>query len=422
MPDAVLRRALAAVVALLLWPLAAGAQPQTPPVDVATPLVARIVDHDIFTGRFEAADRVEIRARVSGYLDRVGFEDGDLVAKEDLLFVIDQRPFDVAIKRARALLEASKATRDLAGIEYERAEQLAAREVGTVQEADRTRAALTEAEAQVQVAEAELEQVELDFGFTEILAPFAGRMSDTEVDPGNLITGGAEGATLLGTLVRTDPIYFTFTTSEADYLRYARLHELGDGASSDGRAIPVAVRLMDEDTFVHQGRLNFVDNELDPNSGTIEGRALIPNPDGFIVPGLFGRMRLPVSGEYEAVLVPDEAILSDQARKIVMTVDAEGTVAPRAVTPGALYRGLRVVRDGLGPDDRIVVNGVQRAQPGAQVAPNEVEIAFREPAPGEPAPAASSDGTPGAAAEVGAEAAAAGQAPAAGAGEVPVAN
>lgn len=380
----------------LILPAAALAQPETPPVDVATPMQERIVDYDVYTGRFEAEERVEIRARVSGYLDEIHFEDGDMVEKGQRLFVIDQRPFQLAVERAQAALEAAKATRDLAEIEYRRAEQLAERNVGTVQEVDRTRGALTEAEAQVQVAEAELNQARLDLGFTEISAPFGGRIGEALVDPGNLVTGGPQNSTMLATLVKTDPIYFSFTASEADYLRYARLNKSGARPSSRTTENPVAVRLMDEENFVHEGFMSFVDNELDPNSGTIEGRATIPNPDGYIVPGLFGRIRLPASGEYQALLLPDAAILSDQARKIVMTVDGEGKVAQQAVTLGALYRGLRVIRDGLAPDTRVVVNGVQRARPGSTVQPNPVEIQFREPPPGPDAARAQAADAPGA--------------------------
>lgn len=374
----IIRGIVLALAAVTLSATGTNAQqgPQNPPVEVANPRVERIVDYDIYTGRFEAAERVEIRARVSGYLDTVTFEDGDLVEEGALLFEIDPRPFEAVVRRAEAAVESAKATRTLAEIEFERAEQLAERNVGTVQDVDRTRAALTEAEAQVRVAEAELAQAELDLGFTRIEAPFPGRISSTEVDAGNLVIGGASQPTLLATIVRIDPIYFSFTASEADFLRYARLVNSGERPSPRNDAYPVSVRLMDEDDFLHEGDLDFVNNEIDPNSGTISVRAVLSSPQTYIVPGLFGRIRVPASTEYEALLIPDTAILSDQARKIVMLVDGEGNVSPRPVVPGALYRGLRVVRGGLSPDDRVVVNGVQRARPGSTVTPEMTEISF----------------------------------------------
>lgn len=380
MPDrrrrhAALSRLLPAV---LLAALAAPAPAQQarqgpPPVDVATPLVETVTDHNIYTGRFEATERVALRARVSGYLDDIRFRDGDIVEKGAELFVIDQRPFEAAVSRAEAALASAEAAAELARIELARATQLAERNVGTEQEVDRTRATLAQAEAEVLIAEAELEQARLDLEFTVIRAPFEGRISETELDRGNLVTGGPQGATVLATIVRVDPIYFVFTASEADYLRYSRLG-FDRPSANDGGQIEVAVRLMDEDSFRHRGRLNFVENELNPNSGTITGRAVIEDPEGFIVPGLFGRVRVPASRPYEALLIPDEAVLSDQARKIVMTVDGEGGVSQAVVETGPLHRGLRIIREGIGPDTRVVVAGVQRARPGSTVSPNEVTI------------------------------------------------
>ena len=347
---------------------------QAPPVDVATPLVRPVVEYDVYTGRFEAVERVEIRSRVSGYLEKVGFEDGEIVAAGALLFVIDQRTFRAEIARAEATVAAAEAERALAQIELERATTLAQRNVGSIQEVDRTTATLTGAEAQVAVAEAELRQARLNLDFTEIRAPIIGQMSNRKVDRGNLVVGGANNATLLSTIVSIDPIHFVFTASEADFLRYSRLSGSGNRLSGLSTPYAVDIRLMDEDDFPHQGTLDFVDNQIDPNSGTIVARAVLPNPDRFFVPGTFGRIRLPGSGEFEAMLIPDEAVIADQARKIVMVVDAEATVSPRPVRLGALHKGLRVVKDGLLPSDRVVVAGIQRARPGAKVTPQEVTL------------------------------------------------
>ncbi len=371
--------ATAALLAAVLSPVALRAQmPEAPPVEVATPIVETIIDYDVFTGRFTAVEEVEIRARVSGYLDEIHFRDGELVEKGDLLFTIDRRTFEAAVDRATAQLASAQASRDLARIELDRATQLAERNVGTAQEVDRTQATLAEAEAAVQVARAELREAELNLDFTTIETPISGRMSEAMVDAGNLIIGGASNATLLSTVVTVDPIHFEFTASEADFLRYSRL--TGGGAQRDeaALALDVGVRLMDEEEFVHEGRMNFVDNVIDPNSGTITGRAVLENDDGLLIPGLFGRLRLPGTGPYEALLVPDEAVLADQSEFIVMVVDEDGTVAQRRVGLGPLHKGMRVIREGLARDDRVIVAGVQRARPGGKVTPEPVELALGE--------------------------------------------
>jgi RND family efflux transporter MFP subunit len=362
-----------ALVCIALSPNAAVTQ-QAPPVDVAVPLVRQIVEFDVYTGRFEAVDRVEIRSRVSGYLQKVGFEDGEIVAQGALLFVIDQRTFRAEIARAEATVAAAVAERALAQIELTRAITLAERNVGTTQDVDRATATMSGADAQVAIAEAELRQARLNLNFTEIRAPITGQMSNRKVDPGNLVVGGSNNATLLSTIVSIDPVHFVFTASEADFLRYTRLSGSGDRLAGLSTPYRVDVRLMDEDTFGHEGTLDFVDNQIDPNSGTIVARALLPNPDRFFVPGTFGRIRLPGSGQFDALLIPDEAVIADQARKIVMVVDAEGTVSPRAVKVGALHKGLRVIKEGLTPDDRVVVAGIQRARPGAKVTPLEITL------------------------------------------------
>ncbi len=370
-PEAVLALAVALGAPGTVW---AEGQPPAPPVDVAKPLAREVVDFDVYTGRFEAVNRVEIRSRVSGYLDRVDFADGDIVDEGALLFVIDQRTFKAEMARAEANVAAAESQRALAKVELDRATTLAARQFGTAQDVDRATAAMAGADAQRAVADAELRSARLNLEFTEIRAPFTGQMSNRKVDPGNLVIGGTNNATLLSTIVSIDPIHFVFTASEADFLRYSRLAGSGDRLAGLSSPYEVEVRLMDEAEFTHRGTLNFVDNQIDPNSGTITARAVLPNADRFLVPGTFGRIRLARSGTFAAMLIPDEAVIADQSRKIVYVVDGEGTVSPRTVQLGALYRGLRVVREGLGPDDRVIVNGILRARPGAKVTPQEITL------------------------------------------------
>lgn len=371
-------RTASATLMLLLAPSALLAQGGPLPVDVARPLAQKVIDYDVYTGRFQAVTEVEIRARVSGYLQEVTFQDGDMVTKGDLLFRIDQSTFAAALARAEAQLAAAKATRDLAVLEQTRARTLANRNVGTTQDVDKTAASLAEAEAQVAVAQADLQTAKLDLDFTQVRAPITGRISDSKVDEGNLVIGGANQPSLLTTLISTDPIHFVFTASEADFLRYARLTGGGDSMVSEARETPALVKLMDEADFKRAGKINFVDTRLDPNSGTITARAVLPNPDGFLVPGVFGRIRLPASPEYDALLLPEAAIQSDQARKIVLTVDDQGKVGAKPVVIGEIYRGMRVIREGLAPTDRIIVNGVQRARPGGQVVVQEVTLTLPE--------------------------------------------
>ncbi|MEM6973170.1 MAG: efflux RND transporter periplasmic adaptor subunit [Pseudomonadota bacterium] len=376
----VLQTLLAVPIAALAVSGTAHAQmPPNPPVQVATPLKDQVIDYDIFTGRFVAADSVELRARVSGYLYEQRFEDGALVSEGDVLFVIDQRPFVNAVASARAAVASAEAGRELAQIELDRALQLAERNVGTVQEVDRTRASLTQADAEVQVANAELISAQLDLDYTTITAPFDGRISAGTIDVGNLVVGGTSGTTLLATLVRISPIDFEFTASEADFLRYARMIPIEQRPSRSGARMAAAIQVQDEEGFPNDAYLDFVDNRLNPNSGTIQVRAVVEDPPDILVPGLFGRIRLEGSGPFEALLVPDEAILSDQATKIVMTVNAEGIVQPMPVILGPLHRGLRAVTGGpLSADMKVIVTGVLRARPGAGVTPEEITLEFRD--------------------------------------------
>jgi len=359
---------------------AAAGAPAALPVDVATPVVKDIVEWDEYTGRFEAVDRVDLRARVSGYLESVHFRDGQMVNEGDLLFVIDPRPFVAALDQAKAELERAQAQLELADLDLSRGESLLRTRNISRESVDERRAAKKEALASVAEATASVRAAELDLEFTRIMAPVSGRISDRKVDVGNLVIGGSIGSTPLATIVSLDPIYFVFDASEADFLRYVRLSFGGERPSSRDTANPVYVRLMDETEWTRRGTMNFVDNELNRDTGTIRGRAVFDNSDNFLSPGVFGRLRLLGSSRHEAILVPDAAVLSDQSRKIVMTVDAEDMVVPKVVTLGPIVDGLRVIRSGLTPEDRVVINGVQRARPGGKVLARAADIGAEGPA------------------------------------------
>lgn len=363
--------------ALILTSGAALAQgaPPAPPVQVSAPLAKRVTNWDEFTGRFEASEQVEVRARVSGFLDALHFRDGQLVKKGDLLFTIDQRPYQLSVDAARAEVARAKAQVELTQSEVERAEALTQNRTITARDIDQRRANLNSAIGSLQGAEANLKTAELNLEWTQVRAPLAGRISNRRVDPGNLIAGGQSGATLLTTIVASDPIYFTFDASEADYLRYSRLAAEKQRASSRDNATPTQVRLADEREWKRQGRMDFVDNALNARSGTIRGRAVFDNKDEFLTPGTFGRLRL-FAGETDALLVPDTVIVSDQANKIVLTVGADNKVVPKPVTLGAISEGLRVVTGGLTPQDKVIIGGLANpmVRPGATVTPQPGEI------------------------------------------------
>src|SRR5215475_11609018 len=347
--------------------------PPAPPVTVARPLQKTITEWDEYTGRFAAVEHVEIRARVSGYIDTVNFNEGQLVKQGDPLFVIDPRPYKLAVEQAQADLERAKAKLQIASLDVQRAAPLVRNQTVTEREFDTRRANERDATGQVSAAEAALKTAELNLEWTDVRAPITGRISDRRVDPGNLITGGPSGATLLTTIVSIDPIHFVFDGSEADFLRYIRLAKSGARPSSRDVQNPVAVRLADETEFKHEGRMNFVDNVLNPRTGTIRGRAVFDNKDGLLTPGFFGRLRL-FGGQHEALLLPDSAILSDQSRRIVFTVAEDGTVGTKLVELGPIVDGLRVIRSGIVSTDRIVIEGLQRARPGQKVTPEERKI------------------------------------------------
>jgi RND family efflux transporter MFP subunit len=351
---------------------AQSAAPPPPTVTVAKPEKRTIVDEDEYVGRFVAVDSVEVRSRLSGYLASIHFTDGQMVKKGDLLFTIDRRPFQIILDQARANLAQSRATLSYAEADLARGQQLVRDRTITEQVFDQRTQAKRVAEAAVQANEALLHQAELDFQeYSQLRAPIDGRIGDRRVSPGNLIPGGISGSTtLLATIVTIDPIRFEFTFDESAYLRYERLNR-GKDPATRWSSISVKLKLLDENGFEHDGRMDFVDNAISQTSGTIRGRAVFPNPSGLFTPGLFGRIQVPGSPPYQALLVPDVAIATEQVRKYVMVIDGENVARQRYVTLGQTVGNLRVVKDGLKDDDNVVIDGLMRVRPGVKVTPQE---------------------------------------------------
>jgi RND family efflux transporter MFP subunit len=365
---------VAALAALLFALASCGQNPPAPPapqVTVAKPEKREIVDMDEYVGRFVAVDMVEVRARVSGYLDQIHFKDGQIVQAGDLLFTIDKRPFQNALDQAKGTLAQARANLAFAESDLIRAQKLVGEKTISEQVFEQRTQAKRTAEASVSANEAAVRQAELDLQFTELRAPVTGRIGDRRVSTGNLVTGGTTGnTTLLATIVSIDPIRFEFTADEGAFIRYERIAKNGMDPESRYTSTPVTLKLLDEQDFVHHGKIDFVDNVIDQSSGTIRGRALVENPDGFLTPGMFARVRVPGSPKYDALLVPDSAIGSEQIRKFVFVVDGDNAVKQKYVTLGTLQGNMRVVK-GLDPDDRVIVNGLMRARPGVKVTPME---------------------------------------------------
>lgn len=333
--------------------------PPLPTVTISQPLSRMVTEWDDYTGRFEASQSVEIRPRISGQLVGVHFADGDIVRKGQLLYTIDQRPYLAALAEARARAAAAQTQLALARSEYARAARLIDDEAVSQEEVDSLRAAMQAAEASVGAAQAVVRQRALEVEFTQVRAPVTGRISDRRIDVGNLVN---PADSVLTTLLALDPIHFTFDGSEALYLK--GLRDRQDGKASQQA---VEIRLQDETDYGWKGRVDFTDNAIDPRSGTMRSRAVIANPDYFLAPGMFGNMRLTNGGQRQAMLVPDVAVRTDQARKIVYVVGRDGTVAVRPVQTGPRVGHLRSILSGLKPDDRVVIQGVQFAMPGAKV-------------------------------------------------------
>jgi membrane fusion protein, multidrug efflux system len=343
-------------------------------VSVAHPRTKHITTWDEYSGRFVAVKSVEVRPRVSGFIDKVNFIDGAIVKVGDLLFTIDQRPFAIAVESAKAEIARAEAQVSLAAADVARAKPLLGTNAISERDFEQRAATLAIAQAQLQLARTALKSSELNLEWTEVRAPIAGRISDKKVNEGNLVNGGAGNTTLLATIVSLDPIQFLFEASESDYLRYTRANLSGTRPSSRRVSNPVRIRLADEQEWTHEGRMDFVDNQLDPHTGAIRGRAIVENKDELLTPGVFGRIEL-FAGEIDAILVPDRAIISDQTRKIVFALDADDKVVPKVVVLGPMHEGLRVVLSGLDANDRVVVDGIANpaVRPGLKVKPELVE-------------------------------------------------
>jgi RND family efflux transporter MFP subunit len=355
----------AAPLALLAGCDKPAAPPQAlPAVQVAHPIVRQVSDWDDYTGRFEAVDAVDVRPRVSGAVQSVHFSDGQKVQKGQLLFVIDPRPYEAQLARAKADVAGAKAQLANADAELKRAKALSESQLVSQSQLELRTAAQLQAAASLAAAEAAVQTQELNVSFTRITAPLAGRVSYRRFAPGNIVSADT---TVLTTIVSEDPIRFLFDAPESALLRYKR-------ETAGAAARPVQIKLQDEADYRWKGTVDFVDNAVDRSSGTIRARATVENPGGFISPGMFGQMRLISSQPSEAVLVPDQSIVTDQTRQVVYTVDAEGTIGQKVVEPGRLIDGLRVVRGGVTAEDRVVISGVQRARPGRKVAVTEGEL------------------------------------------------
>jgi len=339
---------------------AGGPAPQAPEVTVAHPLSQDIVDWDDYVGKFQAVQTVDVRPRVSGYLTKVHFEDGQAVKAGDVLFTIDQRPFQAQLAAAQADVARVQATLKNLRVELERQRKLV--ENGNVSRSrfDTAEADVAAAEAELKAAQANAEVAALNVGYTEVKAPADGRVSYRRVDVGNAVTADD---TLLTKLVTVDPIYFVFEGSEALYLKYKR----DMAAGREGAA--VRIRLQDETDFNWKGHLDFMDSMLDGSSGTIRGRAVIDNPDGFLIPGMFGHMQLQGSEPYKGILIPDTAVTTIAGNRAVYVVGADNKIASRIVQLGPINSGFRVIRSGLGAQDTVVVDGLQRVRPGIEVTP-----------------------------------------------------
>ena len=359
-------------VASLATPALAQAPGGPPPkVTVAKPVVREIVEQDQYTGRFDAINLVEMRARVTGYLEKINFADGQTVKKGDTLFVIDRRPYKAALEQAQAAVTSAKARQNFSVTDLERAQTLSRSGNISEQVTDQRRQASLTAQADVDSAQAALDNARLNYDFTEVKSPIDGRISRRQVTEGNIVIADQ---TLLTTIVSLDPIWFSFTVDEKAFLKYQNSLGIGMGETQAGKGVPITIALSGEAKPTRKGTLDFVDNRVDTATGTILLRATVPNGEKFIKPGLFGIVSMPATKPYQGILVPDEAVAANQDKRVVYLLGADNVIAQRDVKLGPKVDGYRVIRDGLKGDETLVVNGTSRVRPGAKVAPETIEL------------------------------------------------
>jgi RND family efflux transporter MFP subunit len=365
-------RIFATALIIFLTPQSVTAQQGPPPVTVAKPVVKTIIEHDEFVGRFDSLEEVKVRSRVTGYLDAVHFKDGSLVKAGDLLFSIDEREFKAALRQAEAQIVIAEAAFDFSKNQLNRAESLI--QNGNIPQSvvDERRDNHIRARGALEQARAALVRAQINDDYTKIRAPLSGRIDRKLLDVGNLVNAND---TILTTIVSIDPIYFFFDIDERNYLSYARdARARGTTLQEGGGGLEVVVTLSDESIPPLTGHLDFSENRIDAATGSMRVRAVLDNEDGVLTPGLFGRVSVPGSLPYEGILVPDNAIVADQNRRLVMVVDDAGKVSPRPVRPGPKVDGYRVIREGLDGSESIVVSGIVRARPGAVVTPEPVVL------------------------------------------------
>ncbi|EPJ5860497.1 efflux RND transporter periplasmic adaptor subunit [Raoultella ornithinolytica] len=370
-----------AVIAMLLASCdnsaAQNAASQAPAVSAADVVVKSISQWDSFNGRIEAVESVQLRPRVSGYIEKVNYTDGQEVKKGEVLFTIDDRTYRAALEQAQATLARAKTQASLARSEASRTDKLIHTNVVSREEWEQRRSAATQAQADIQAAQAAVDAAQLNLDFTKVTAPIDGRASRALITSGNLVTAG-DSASVLTTVVSQKTVYVYFDVDESTYLHYQNLARSGQGAASNHLALPVEIGLVGEDGYPHQGKVDFLDNQLTPSTGTIRMRALLDNTQRQFIPGLFARVRLPGSAEFQATLIDDKAVLTDQDRKYVYIVDKDGKAQRRDIKPGRLAAGLRIVQQGLNPGDKVIVEGLQKVfMPGMPVNAKTVAMTTR---------------------------------------------